>query len=104
MTCRVLAREKTTTVSAFLVTVVLFAFLHDHDRTAFWLVRGACTASDGVRAFDLIDRDMIALLLDGSVDLVAVGVWRDAQVSIPYRSMLVSLLLLCGYGRASHGS
>ena len=102
MTCRVLAREKTTTVSAFLVNVVLFAFLHDHDRTAFWLVRG--TASDGVRAFDLIDRDMIALLLDGSVDLVAVGVWRDAQVSIPYRSMLVSLLLLCGYGRASHHS
>ena len=100
MTCRVLAREKTTTVSAFLVNVVL----HDHDRTAFWLVRGACTASDGVRAFDLIDRDMIALLLDGSVDLVAVGVWRDAQVSIPYRSMLVSLLLLCGYGRASHHS
>ena len=47
---------------------------------------------------------MIALLLDGSVDLVAVGVWRDAQVSIPYRSMLVSLLLLCGYGRASHHS
>ena len=45
MTCRVLAREKTTTVSAFLVNVMLFAFLHvwqyslgSGDIRYFWLM------------------------------------------------------------------
>ena len=101
MTCRVLAKEKTTTFSAFLMNLMTFVFLHDRNRATLWELHGSCTASDGLRVFDLIDKDMIHILLDTLVDLVVLDVRADAQVNTPYRSTLISLLLICGYGMPS---
>lgn len=101
MTRRVFAKEKTTTFSTFLVTMMTFAYLHDHNRTTLWEYHGVCTASDGLRVFDLIDKDMVHILLNNLVDLVVLEARTDVQVNSPYRSTLISLLLLCGDGTHS---
>lgn len=70
LTDSVFSKEKTVTVNEFLIHVVLFAYLHDRNRTVMWSHHGSCTDSDHIRVFDLIDVEMIRLLLDGPIDMV----------------------------------